>query len=442
MTARPTKARMTGSLSPCAAPNATGRCAKLSNCARGSARYQDRAQRGLRWRRKRASFSFRNSQDDLADILPRVNITVGLGRLFDGERLAHDGLHFSAGVHSENFFELLAKKQFATCHVAEVNANDRQVFPHQREGIEARHLSQCAGASQQAALSFRAGCRRKTVHHQPPAWSAALGAAREGFSTDGVHDHLDAVGSGAANDGDKIVAAVVNGMIHAGLTEIILFGRPRRSKGHQAPRAGELYGGDTHASRRAVNQYTVARLEISHVEHGVVSGQIVDGNRGGVRKGDSIRQAKYTSRRTSEQLGVGSEGSKSHNAIARMQNVSGACGGLPWHDPLDNAGNFETRNERRLGCAGIKPHALEEFGEVDAHSANPHQNLSFGRPGILSSFPGHDFRRPIPLNEDGAHLTLLKVSFGTKWSSRGSRLPADGTTRSGGNVLFSLISND
>ncbi len=87
-------------------------------------------------------FSFRNSQDDLAYILPRVNITVSLGRLFDGERLADHGLHFSGGVHSENFFELPAKKRFAACHAAEVNANDRQVFPHQREGIEARHAAE------------------------------------------------------------------------------------------------------------------------------------------------------------------------------------------------------------------------------------------------------------------------------------------------------------
>src|SRR5260370_34866458 len=112
MTTRPTKARMTASLSPCAAPSATGRCAKLSNCARGSARYRYRTQRGLRWETKtRVFFSSRNSQDDLADVLPGMNITVSLGRLFDGERLADHGLHFSAGVHSKNLFELPAKNR-------------------------------------------------------------------------------------------------------------------------------------------------------------------------------------------------------------------------------------------------------------------------------------------------------------------------------------------
>jgi hypothetical protein len=35
-----------------------------------------------------------------------------------------------------------------------------------------------------------------------------------------------------------------------------------------------------------------------------------------------------------------------------------------------------------------------------------------------------------------------EVNFGTKWLRRGSRLPADGTTRTGGNALFRVISND
>src|SRR5260370_15916912 len=121
----------------------------------------------------------------------------------------------------------------------------------------------------------------------------------------------------------------------------------------------------------------------------MIRDHILEGKRGGITEGNSNRHAKYSSCWPSDRSGVASEGSKSHNAIARMQSVIGACRGLPCHDSLDNAGNFETRNERRLGRAGIKPHALEEFGEVDAHGANPPQDLSFSRPGILTSSPGH-----------------------------------------------------
>ncbi len=77
----------------------------------------------------------------------------------------------------------------------------------------------------------------------------------------------------------KSLFLVINRVIDSDLAQKFLLRRTRRTVNLQPARPRQLHRRNSNAARRAVNQNAVARLQIAHREHRVISRQIIHGKR-------------------------------------------------------------------------------------------------------------------------------------------------------------------
>ena len=114
----------------------------------------------------------------------------------------------------------------------------------------------------------------------------------------------------------EIFPGVIHRMVHADLPQEILFGRSGRAENLKLPRARQLHYRNADAARGAVNQDAVAWLEIAHLEHGVVSGQVVDRDSCSFSEGNVVGEAEDQMSGHRDALGIGAEHSERDDAGA------------------------------------------------------------------------------------------------------------------------------
>ena len=231
-------------------------------------------------------------------------------------------------------------------------------------------------------------------------------------------------GANLPDDLHEIAFLVVNRMVHANLAQIFLLCRARRAENHQSLRARELHGGDSHASRRAMDQNAVARQQIAHREHGMMRRQIIRGNRGAVVERHPGGQSIYRARGNRDPFRIRVEVRQRHDGVARLQSVA-----IVSPRALDylfhHARDLEAWDERRLGSIGIESHTLEQICEIDANGLDADQHFPGLRLGVGDLAGLKNLRRAIPPYDQGAHLTLLAAenSAGVcrAWTARPER---------------------
>ena len=136
---------------------------------------------------------------------------------------------------------------------------------------------------------------------------------------DRVHHHLDAFRDGAANDIDKILARVIDGMVDANLTEVFLLGRGGCAEHFQVARFRQLHRGYAYSAGDAVDQDAIDRLQIAHDKHDVVRGKVVHRHCRGLFEGNSRWEAKDAFRWRSDSLGVTGELGERRDALADLE---------------------------------------------------------------------------------------------------------------------------
>ena len=164
-------------------------------------------------------------------------------------------------------------------------------------------------------------------------------------------------------------------MINADFAQIVEFGSAGGAENQQAANTRKLHGGEADAAGGAVNEDAVARLHVSHDKHGVIGGEIVSWKSSRIFKAHTLRQAVGLIGGNGHPLGIGIGLDDGGDGVTRAKGYF-VFGTVVFGYSLDDAGDFQPRDERRFGRVRIEAHALQEIGKVDADGANAHQDLA------------------------------------------------------------------
>src|ERR1700683_363662 len=348
-----------------------------------------------------------HGQDDLADIFPFLNVGVCRGGFRQRKRFTDHRLDLARGVHAKNLVELGAQQRGARSQTPQAHADYGDVAAHQLQGMKPGSLSDRPSSAHQASFSVWSRSRRETVNHEPAGDAEALITSREAFSADRIHHHFDSVRSEFAHHLDKIVFLIINRVIHSDLAEVLLLRRARSAEDQKSARLCKLHCGDSHATRRAMNENPVPWPQIANREHRVIRGQIIPGDGGRIVKRHAFWQAIALPRWNSNPARVSIELRKSSNCFAGSKRLTLRRFAAALRDSLHATGNLQARNERRFGRSGINPHALQKIGKIYANRFHTDERFSLFWLGIGDLTSLKNFRCSILPNDHGAHLSLL-----------------------------------
>src|SRR6202040_1036186 len=325
------------------------------------------------------------------------------------KRLSNYRFDFARHVHAEQLVEFSPQEGATGLQASQTNSNHREVLAYHFQRMKPRRFEQGLQSTHPASLSIRPRRDGKAVHHKPTGWTQARLALGERFTSDRIHRHFDSVRREFAHCLDNVALGVIDRMIHSDLPKIILFRGPRRPEYHQAMRFRELDRSNSHAPGGSVNQDSIARLQVSHREHRMISRQIVNRNRCALLERHSRGQAVGHRRGHSNPAGVAVELRERRNGVARTQRLTFPGFPLSAFDHLlDDTGDFNSRYEWRFRSAGIDTHSLQQIREVDADGLHANQYFSRFRLRV-GYFPRlKNFRRPVPPYDHCAHLSSFE----------------------------------
>jgi hypothetical protein len=310
---------------------------------------------------------------------------------------------------------------------ADVHAADGAVAVHQLQRRQPRDARDLAHHVHRTA-ALAAGQVREPERHQPAARAQQLVALAPVSAAQRVEHHVNALAAGQPADLGRVVGrAVVDGMRAAlGPQDVVLGGRRGAEYLNAADGAAQLQRRDADPARRHVDEHPLAGPDRGDPVQHVVSGQVVDRQRGGLGEVLAVRDREHLPLGHAHRVRVAA---KAHHG---QHPRPGAVLGDALAHGVDHARRLIPQHARQRRPVRVEPLRGHHLGEAQARRphADPHlprPRLRIGRlphlQPVRARRAGNPYRPHVHLLSRDAPLPAILPATAPPGSRRTARGP-------------------